>query len=136
LSAAEGDPRIELAERALKVLAAGDSAAAVRYMHPDVVLDWSRSRAPYHGVYEGHAGAQELIGETIAAFREIEYFADEWIPVGERLVRVGGIRGVGRASGVEFSGRGAQVYEFEGELVSRVTLYQGKEEALAAAGAD
>jgi len=105
-------------------------------MHPDVVLDWSRSRAPYQGVYEGHAGAQELVRETIDAFRDIEYFADEWIPVGERLVRVGGIRGVGRSSGVEFSGRGSQVYEFEDGLVRRVTIYQSKEEALAAARGD
>ena len=57
-------------------------------------------------------------------------------PAGERLVRVGGIRGKGRASGVEISGKGAQIFEFADRLVKRFTLYQTKEEALAAANAN
>ena len=40
-------------------------------------------------------------------------------PAGERLVRVGGIRGKGRASGVEISGKGAQIFEFADRLVKR-----------------
>ena len=51
-------------------------------------------------------------------------------------MRVGGIRGKGRASGVEISGKGAQIFEFADRLVKRVTLYQTKEEALAAANAN
>jgi uncharacterized protein len=127
------DPRIRVAEQLYVAISAGDLEGALEFTHPDVVLDWSRSRGPYQGFYEGRAGAHEFVTEVIAVFREVEYFADEWIPAGDRLVRVGGVRGVGRGSGIEISGRGAQVFEFSDGLVRRVTLYQGKEEALAAA---
>ncbi len=129
------DPRIGVAEQLYAAIESGDLEAALEFTHPDVDLDWTRSKGPYQGSYEGHAGAHEFVTEVITVFREVEYFAEEWIPVGERLVRVGGVRVVGRGSGIEISGRGAQVFEFDDGLVRRVTLYQSKKEALAAAAA-
>jgi hypothetical protein len=107
---------------------------ALRWAHPEIALDWSRSRGPYQGIYKGHEGAGEFVSEAITVFRDVEYFTEEWIPAGKRLVRVGGIRGVGRGSGVEISGRGAQIFEFADGLVKRVTLFQSRDEALAAVG--
>ncbi len=135
MSGEPGDPPIRVAEQLYAAIGAGDLEAAVGFTKPDVVLDWSRSKGPYQGSYEGHAGTHEFVTEVITVFREVEYFTEEWIPVGERLVRVGGVRGFGRGSGIEISGRGAQVFEFAAGLVRQVTLYQSKEEALAAAAA-
>jgi ketosteroid isomerase-like protein len=132
LSDGDVDPRIKVAEHLYGAIAAGDLDEAFRWAHPDIILDWSRSRGPYQGTYEGHQGAKDFVTEAITVFRDVEYFTEEWIPVEERLVRVGGLRGVGRSSGVEISGRGAQIFEFADGLVSRVTLYQTREEALAA----
>ena len=129
------DPRIEVAEHLYKAIGAGDLDRALKWIHPEIVLDWTRSRGPYMGLYEGPEGARAFATEATSAFREIEYVTEEWISIGEVLVRVGGVRGVGRASGAEISGHGAQIFEFDGELVKRVTLFQTKEEALAAAGA-
>ena len=127
------DPRIEIAEHLYRSIAAGDLDQALKWAHPEIVLDWTRSRGPYMGLYEGAEGAKAFATEATSAFREIEYVTEEWILVGEALVRVGGLRGVGRASGIEISGHGAQIFEFENRLVKRVTLFQTKEEALTAA---
>jgi ketosteroid isomerase-like protein len=131
----EVDPRAEIAEHLYGAISAGDLDEAVRWAHPEIVLDWTRSRGPYKGMYEGHEGAREFVDEAITAFRDVEYFTDEWLTAGERLIRVGGIRAVGRSSGVEIEGHGAQIFEFADGLVKRVTLFQTKEEALAAAAA-
>jgi len=135
LSREPTDARIGIVEHLYEAISAGDVEEALRSAHPEIVLDWSRSRGPYRGLYEGHSGARDFIEEVNAAFREVEYFTDEWIPVGALLVRDGGLRGVGRQSGVEISARGCQIFEFSDGLVRRVTLYQSKEEALAAARA-
>jgi ketosteroid isomerase-like protein len=136
LTEAPEDPRIGIAEHLYTAIAAGEIEEALRWAHPEIVLDWSRSRGPYQGVYERHEGARDFIREAVAVFRDVEYFTDDWIEAGDRLVRIGGIRGIGRQSGVEISGRGSQIFEFENGLVRRVTLFQSPDEALAAAGAD
>jgi ketosteroid isomerase-like protein len=130
------DPRIAKAEEAYAALNAGDVDGAIERMDPDVVFDWSRSKSPYRGVYEGREAVRRLFEELRESFEEMEYKTVEWIPAGERLVRVGGVRGRGRGSGVEVAMEGGQVIEFADGLASRVTLYQTAEEALAAVAGD
>jgi ketosteroid isomerase-like protein len=132
VSAEADDPRIAAAEKTYAALTAGDVDGAITWFHPDVVFDWSRSNSPYQGVYEGRDAVRRLIEDLREAFEDMEYFTEEWIGAGERLVRVGGVRGRGRGSGVEVTMAGAQVVEFSGELASRVTLYQSREDALEA----
>jgi hypothetical protein len=67
-------------------------------------------------------------------FDEVQFVTEDWIPAGERLVRIGGVRGRGRGSGVEVAMVGGQVIEFTDGPASRVTRYQTAEEALEAAG--
>jgi hypothetical protein len=44
------------------------------------------------------------------------------------------MRARGHASGIEIEASGAQVFEFRDGLLWRATMYQSKEEALAAVG--
>jgi ketosteroid isomerase-like protein len=103
-------------------------------LHPDGVADWSRSRGPFRGVYRGRQEVLAFFAEVDEAWDEVEYFHTELIPIGERVVRVGGMRARGRGSGVEIEASGAQVFEFRDGMVWRVTLYQDRDEALAAVG--
>jgi ketosteroid isomerase-like protein len=134
LSLGPDDPRIAAAEETYAALTAGDVDAAVARLHRDIVFDWSRSHSPYQGVYEGREVVRGLIQELRESFEDLEYFTEEWIDAGERIVRVGGVRGRGRGSGADVAMVGAQVVEFSGEFASRVTLYQTKDEALEAVG--
>ena len=126
------DPRIAMAEKAYAELTAGDVEAAMERMDPGIVFDWSRSNSPYAGIFEGRAAVRRLFEEFRSAFEGMEYFTEEWIDAGDRLVRIGGVRGRGRGSGIEVTMAGAQVVEFSGDRPSHVTLYQTKDEALAA----
>jgi ketosteroid isomerase-like protein len=128
------DPRIAKAEEAYASLNAGDVDAALERMDPNVVFDWSRSKSPYRGVYEGRDAVRRLFEELRESFDQMQYVTEDWIPAGERLVRIGGVRGRGRGSGVEVAMVGGQVIEFTDGPASRVTLYQTAEEALEAAG--
>ena len=130
------DARVELIE-ALTAATSRDEYEAVWAMyHPDVVYDWSRSRGPYHGVYSGLAEVQRFLEGMQDAWADLEFFHTELIPCGRGVVRVGGMRAKGRSSGVGIEATGAQLFEFEDGLVRRVTLFQSRDEALAAAGAD
>ena len=128
------DRRIELAEQNYAALTAGHVEEALSRLHPEIVFDWSRSNSPYAGVYEGRGAVRDLLEEIRDAFDDLEYFTEEWIEVEDRVVRVGGVRGRGRESGAEVEMKGGQLIEFSGVLPTRVTLYQTKDEALAAAG--
>jgi ketosteroid isomerase-like protein len=126
------DPRIAMSEEIYGALTAGDVESAMERMDPEIVFDWSRSNSPYAGVYEGRAAVRGLFEEFRSAFEGMEYFTEEWIDAGDRLVRIGGVRGRGRGSGIQVTMAGAQVVEFSGDRATRVTLYQTKDEALAA----
>jgi ketosteroid isomerase-like protein len=134
LSVGSDDPRVAALEQGYAALTAGDIEAAIVGMHPEIVFDWSRSNSPYQGIYEGHEAVRSLIEDIRDAFAELEYFTEEWVDAGARLIRVGGVRGRGRGSGAEVAMVGAQVIEFSDGLPARVTLYQTKDEALAAVG--
>ncbi len=102
---------------------------------PEIVADWSRSRGLGQGVYRGRAEVQGFLTGLLDVFDDIEFFHDEFIKAGGgSVIRVGGIRARGKGSGTPFSAKGAQVFEFDGDVITRVTLYQDREEALEAAG--
>jgi ketosteroid isomerase-like protein len=133
--AAPDDPRVELI---LRVYSAASAEQVDEYLdttHPDGVADWSRSRGPYMGVYRGRDEVVRFFAAVREAWGEFEYFHDELIDAGpDRIVRVGGMRARGRGSGIPIQATGAQLFEFKDGLIWRVTLYQDRAEALAAAG--
>ena len=107
----------------------------IEFTDPEIVADWSRSRGLGQGVYRGRAEVQDFFAGMLDVFDEIEFFHDEFIEAGEgSVIRVGGIRARGKGSGTPFSAKGAQVFEFDGDVITSVTLYQDREEALDAAG--
>jgi ketosteroid isomerase-like protein len=133
--AAPGDPRVELILRLYSAASAEELDRYLETTHPDGVADWSRSRGPYKGVYRGRDEVLRFFSAIREAWGEFEYFHDELIDAGpERIVRVGGIRARGRGSGIQIEASGAQLFEFKDGLIWRVTLYQDRAEALAAAG--
>jgi ketosteroid isomerase-like protein len=66
----------------------------------------------------------------------VEWFATEYVEVGDTVIRVGGIRVSGRGSGIEIDAKGAQVWEFRDGKAVAVRQCQSKEQALEVAGAE
>jgi ketosteroid isomerase-like protein len=130
------DPRAELIEAFYDAGARGDIDAGWEMVAPDVVFDWSRSRGPQKGVYRGRKEARRFLDTIEDAWSDIAWFTEELISCDRGVIRVGGLRAKGRSSGVEIEATGAQLIEVEEGRISRITLYQSKEEALGAVGFD
>ena len=100
----------------------------------DFVYDWSRSLGLYAGVYRGPKGFREFTNEQWDVFDEFQVEPHEFVPCGDRHVVVTStVRATGRG-GVPVSATSSHLYTFgdDGRL-ARITLYQERAEALAAA---
>ena len=110
-----------------------DTEAMLALGHEDFVFDWSRSMAPNRGIYRGTNGFLEFAEEQWDMFSDMEISPEELIPRGDHVVVPITVRARGRGD-IPVSANSAMVYTFEGGRLVRITLYQGREQALAAAG--
>ena len=128
------EENVEIVRGLFDALNRGDLDELRRATPPDFVLDYSRSRGLDAGVFRGADTIMSLWTNLLEAWSEFEFYETEMIDAGDLVVRVGGVRGIGKGSGVEARAQGATLWRFEdGEPVS-VTLFQSRREALEAAG--
>lgn len=130
------EEKTALVERLMDALNRQDLDAAMELLHPEIEFDWSRSRGVQAGVYRGLEETRGFIEAFWDSWAEFEYPAGQLIPVGQGVVRTGGFRGIGRGSGVAVEAKGAQLAEFKGGKISRITLFQSPEDALEALRSD
>lgn len=110
-----------------------DADAALEFLAPDAVEDWSRSIGPMEGVFDGHAEIREHWMLFWDVFETIRLVPEEFIEAGDRVIVPHLVEARGRG-GVTTQARGALVYDLEGGLLTRSTIYQDRAEALAAVG--
>ena len=101
-------------------------------MHPDVVIDWSRSISPYRGVVRGREAGVAYLRDFLESWAEIswDYDVAGELPDGSVALATR-ITGTGAGSGLSVDGRGGQLVAFEDGLVSELTLFQSADDALA-----
>jgi ketosteroid isomerase-like protein len=122
--------------RFMELVNADDLDAAFALVAADASLDWSASEGPDGGTYRGHAAWRSWFSERKDDMDELRFETAEVLePRPGVVVTVTGLRGRGRASGLEVSAQGAGVWTFEGALIASATMYQTREAALAAVGA-
>jgi ketosteroid isomerase-like protein len=110
-----------------------DVAPLRPWMHPDVVFDWSRSRNDLRGVYHGIDTWDENFASFFEPWEEFHWEVTSVEPIAEdRLLAMTHVVGRGRGSGIEIEARGAQVWEHRDEKLTRVTMYQGRDDAVEA----
>lgn len=112
----------------------GDLEGLAAVIPADFELDFSASRGPNSKVFRGPREISQLVADIPEAWSEFEVFETDMIDAGDTVIRVGGVRGRGRGSGVEVTAEGATVWRFDGGTPASGTLYQSKEAALEAAG--
>jgi ketosteroid isomerase-like protein len=124
--------KVELVRAGIEAFNRQDWEAVLEHAAPDFVLDMSRSIGPRRGTYklDQLRSYLEDFGETFESFR-IE--ADEFIEAGERVVVPTTAHARGR-DGIEAQAHTALVYTFRDGAVTRMVMYQGRQEALKAAG--
>ena len=112
-----------------------DVEAMIARATDDFEIDWSRSLGPMQGVFRGREGLEEYLREQWEVFDEFHVEALELAPCGERHVLVTTrVHATGRG-GVPVSATSSHLYTFENGRLARVTLYQGRDEAIADAEA-
>ena len=127
------DP-LEVFKEVADAIAAGDLDRAMQSIADDVVLDWSRSRGPLQGTYEGHAGARSYWEQMYEVFEFVDWELEVvGRPAPDTAVLESRPRGRGRGSGIEMGGRGGLIVQVRDGKVAHVTLFQSPEDALSAA---
>lgn len=110
-----------------------DVSRIEEWAHPDVVFDWSRSMNDIRGVYRGVEGLQQAFDRFFEAWAEVTWEVTEMEELGgDRLLATTRFAGRGRESGIEIDARGAQVWEYRDQKLIRVTMYQDRDQAVAA----
>jgi ketosteroid isomerase-like protein len=124
---------IDVARRALDAYTRRDVATLRMLAAPDTELDWSASRGWLAGVYRGVDEALRFYAEYFEAFTEIVIQPDCLIDAGDCVVVPNVAHQKGR-DGIEVSARSTLVFTVQNHKITRICLYQEKNEALRAVG--
>jgi ketosteroid isomerase-like protein len=124
---------IEKVREAIDAFNRRDREAMLALGDDDFVYDWTRSLGPNARVYRGREELMEFIEDQWSVFDDQHLEVHEYIPRGNHVVVTATVHGRGR-QGVPVRATSAHLYTFaeDGRLV-RITLFQEREEALAAA---
>ena len=132
-----GEGNLELVARFIAHVNDDEMDAALEYVDPDGVLDWTRSEAPDGGIHRGRdAWARWMMGRReglVGARFAVRELVD--VPP-DRVLMVADLQGQGRASGLETQALGAGIVEIAEGLLTRITLFQTRADAARAAGLD
>src|SRR5438045_7038858 len=129
------DDNLEIVRRFLTGINNQDIDAALMDLAPGAELDWSGSDAPDSGVYRGRAAWREWMSGRSEQLTNLRFDVTELIDVPpDRVVVVARVTGRGRVSRIDTVSLGASVWMLRDRQVSRLTLYQTREDALKAVG--
>ena len=123
---------VELVQRMLALFHAGDAQGALACFSEDVVAE-TPGRPDVTGG-RGREALGRLIGGWVAAWADWREEINEIRDLGDHVMVISTQHGRGRSTGIETTLRYASLYEIENGEISRMGLYDGPEEALAAAG--
>ena len=126
------EARIEFAKRAIDLFNRRDADGMRILAGDDFEYDSTRSLGPNRGVYQGPDGFFEFIRDQWEMFDPMELEVHEYIPRENHVVVPSTIRGTG-PQGVPVSAQSTHLYTFEDGRLVRITMFQEREEALAAA---
>ena len=123
---------IERARAAIDAFNRQDREAMLALADDDVEYDWTRSLGLYARVYRGRDELMEFIEDQWSIFEDQHLDVHEYTPRGNHVVVTATVHGRGR-QGVPVRATSAHLYTFaeDGRLV-RITLFQERDEALAA----
>jgi ketosteroid isomerase-like protein len=123
---------VEVTRQAIDAFNRRDLEAMLELAGENFVYDWSRSLGPNRGIYEGVEGFTEFVDDQWSMFEEFRVEPHEFVPCGERHVLVSTTVHARGRGGVPVSAKSSHLYTFEDGRLVRVTLYQERDEALAA----
>lgn len=127
------EARVEAVQQAIDAFNRGDLDGMLQIdIAEDFVYDWSRGLGPNRGIYTGVEGFREFVHDQWSTFEEVKVEVHDILPRGRHVVVTSTTHGRGR-QGIPVRANSTHLYTFESDRLSRITLYQDRLEALAAA---
>jgi ketosteroid isomerase-like protein len=110
-----------------------DLSSLLALWRSDAEIDWSRSRGPLKGVYRGHDGLKTFWNEFWSTFEVVDLELHDFRQTGPYVLASNTAHMRGR-DGIEVIARSTSVYTVEGGQITRLRMFQERDEALEAAG--
>jgi ketosteroid isomerase-like protein len=123
--------KVEIVRRSIDAWNERDLTKWTASLQPDAEIDWSRSRAPFKGVYRGRDGAETFWDVFWSTFEDVQVEAHGFTEVGSEVVVPNTVHMRGR-EGIEVIARTALVFWVENGQITRLRLFQEQAEALEA----
>ena len=128
-------PAVELVQRALAALNAGDIEALVALCDRDFELDMS-DRVFNPATYRGHDGIRQFHNEVLEVWEQYVWEPEQVIEQGNRIVALVRTTGKGRGSGLAIDRQTAMIWTVRGDKALSLRFYRDRERALEAASSD
>ncbi len=129
------EPEIERSIDALRPVyelwARGEDIRALFDLYaPGMTWGWSEEFPDIHGTYDDPQAAGAVIEEWFGQWENWRIEAEEFVPVGDRVVVLARYRGIGRGSGVRIDTPGAHVWTMRGGQAVGLMVFSDRVRAL------
>jgi ketosteroid isomerase-like protein len=124
---------VELVRRGFESLRDGDFETLLPLIHPEFEASTPAALAAEPDTYRGPEGVRRYFESFYDAMDRLSFEADDFIPVGERVVVPVTLRARGRTTGIETEQRIVMVWEARDGLAYRAAVYATFEAAMEAA---
>ena len=124
------EANVEVVRRMYDAFYGGDAETALSHFDPEVVVDAPGRVDVDTG--RGREAVAAIIGSWVAAFDDWSDEIEEMRDLGDRVQVIAVQRGRGKGTGIEVETRYAVVYEVAGDLITRMTLSDDRDESLEA----
>jgi ketosteroid isomerase-like protein len=127
---------VDLVRRGFEALRDGDVEGLMPLIHPEFEATTPPGLAAEPDTYRGPEGIRRYFESFYEVMDRVRFEAEDFIPVGERVVVPLTLRARGRTTGIETAQKVVQIWDVKDEKAYRVEVYATLEEAMAAARAD
>ena len=128
-------PAVELVQRALAALNAGDIEALVALCDRDFELDMS-DRVFNPATYRGHDGIRQFHSEVLDVWEQYVWEPEQVIEKTDCIVALVRTTGKGRGSGLEIDRQTAMIWTVRDDKALSLRFYRDRERGLEAASSD
>jgi ketosteroid isomerase-like protein len=126
------EENVEIVRRSLEAWNRRDPTT-LAFFRSDAEIDYSRSRAPFKGIYRGHDEIETFFDVFWSTFEDVQIEMHGFIEAGSEVVVPNTAHMRGR-EGIEVSARTALVYTVENGQITCLRLFDELDEALEAVG--
>lgn len=112
-----------------------DFSALAAWVHDDAVFDWSRSISDNRGVHRGRESMRAAFDDFVATWESVNWTITRVDELGPQTLVVSvRVATTVRGSDSPIEASGAHLLEFDDGLITRVSLFQSRDDAVSAAG--